>query len=212
VKKVNYLIFLGLAIITGCMLYLIKSGISLRSSTLITPSEMDESMAEVSGAVFSRLFPEFQNRDLLVIGAEHPSPRVMAFINHLKLQSEAYHKNKIEIFDDDHLLGARDRIRSCSKSCWVLTEAQSTSDIAPMPSVMELAGIGEKNRFTLTIFEFDSYDPALIPNCEKQKRLKLSCLKNLAIKEAERKMHNPKKKYFFLKQYNSRDFFLFFQR
>ena len=34
----------------------------------------------------------------------------------------------------------------------------------------------------------------------------------LAIKEAQRRMRDPAKKYFFLKQYKDRDFFLFFKK
>jgi hypothetical protein len=199
-------------LIAGCMIYLFKSGISVRSQTLIRPSELHGDMRPVAQAVFYRLFPEFQDRDVFVIGVDQPSERVKAFIEDLRVESETFHKNKIEVFDDENLLTAKSRLMTCSKDCWVLTETQSTSDIAPMPSVMQLAGIDERNRFTLSIFEFDSYDEKLIPDCEKQKLLTLECLKNLSIKEAQHKMRDKDKKYFFLKQYLERDYFLFLQK
>lgn len=179
---------------------------------LIRPSIMDEKLDEVAQGVFYRLFPEFQNRDLVVIGVEASSERVTDFVHKLKNHVESFHKNQIEIFNEEGLLNSHEKLKNCSHACWIMTEAQSTSDIAPMPSVLELAGLNEKNRFTLTIFEFDSYNEEIIPACEKQKRLTLECLKNLAIKEAGRKMKEKDKKYFFLKQYNSRDYFLFFQK
>ncbi len=169
-------------------------------------------MSEISQAVFYRMFPEFQTRDVFVVGVDQPSPRIQEFIDKLKAHAETYHKNKIEIFDDETLLSAKDKVANCSKTCWVKTETQSTSDIAPMPSVMQLAGLDDKNRFTLSVFEFDSFDESVIPMCEKQKHLTLDCLKHLGIKEAQRKMRDKSKKYFFLKQYNERDFFLFLQK
>jgi len=212
VKKVTHLIVIGCAVIASIMIYLFKSGISVRSQTLIRPSPIEGDMAKVSQAVFLRLFPEFEDRDVFVIGADKPSPGVSEFIAKLELEAEDHYKKKVQVFDDDHLLSSQNEFSSCSKTCWVMTETQSTSDIAPMPSVMQLAGLNEKNRFTLSIFEFDTYDPAVIPKCEKEKRLTLECLKNLAIKEMQHQMRDHSQKYFFLKQYLDRDYFLFIQK
>ena len=198
--------------IAGIMVYLFKSGISVRSQTLIRPSLTDNDMAKVSQAVFLRLFPEFEDRDIFVIGADQPSPAVRDLIAKLQIQAEDYYKKKIQVFDEDHLLPAQSELAKCSKTCWVLTDTQATSDIAPMPSVLQLAGLDDKNRFTLSIFEFDTYDATVIPKCEKEKRLTLDCLKNLAIKEMQHQMRDPREKYFFLKQYLERDYFLFIQK
>lgn len=211
-KKVTGLLILASLVIAGCMIYLLSRGGSLRSAVMIRPSVLHETMDETARGVFARLFPDFQNRQLLVIGVDEPSPRVQEFIAKLKTQSEAFHKNKIITYDDEQLLTAAPVISDCNKNCWVITETQSTSDIAPMPSVLELAGLAEKDRFTISIIEFSDYDQSVIAQCEEQKRLTLDCLKNLAIKEAQRKMKDPAKKYFFMRQYNTRDYFLFFQR
>lgn len=169
-------------------------------------------MADVSQVVFYRLFPEFQDKELLVIGTDKPSDKAKLFIANLKKQVETNNKISIKTYDDTNLLSAQGELQSCKQTCWIFTEARSTSDIAPMPSVLQLAGLEEKKRFTLTIIEFDQQDPLVLQQCEKQKRLTLECLKNLSIKEAQHKMREPNKKYFFLKQYLERDFFLFIQR
>ncbi len=212
-KKVTLLIVLACVVVGVCMVSLVRSGISLRSALLIKPSEWSqENSQEAAQAVFYRLFPAFQSRDLLVVGVDQPTPRVTEFLEHLKANASDFYKKPIKTFDDSQILTAQAELESCAKTCWVFTETQSTSDIAPMPSVLQLAGLDEKNRFTLSIFEFEGYDEKLIPTCEQQKRLTLECLKNLAIKEAQRKMKDPNKKYFFMKQYLERDYFLFIQK
>lgn len=202
-KKIFLLFALCFSIIGGCMVYLMWSGISLRSATLIKPSVVDPGYKKVTEALVYIMFPAMQEMDYAIIGLPENREMGAEVLRSLNEAMTTLLKRPVM---------ASYKTAECGPPCLLMLENQPAHQLEGNPWIDQNMKSAGKKFFTLTIIEFDNYDEAVIPECEKQKRLTFNCLKNLAIKEAQRKMKDPAQQYFFLKKYNHNDYFLFIEK
>lgn len=206
-KVITTILVVAFLIITGAMIFLIKKGVSLRPSTLITPSEISANLQNVSHGVAYRLFPDFQSYDLFVVGVPADNAELQQIARDIKVQAEALLKQPI------HEAASKTDLQNCLKPCWVTATPEEAQELtAGNPYIEQTVLPLNRNYLTLTLTDFTDYDHSIIPQCEDEKRLDFPCLKALSIQEAQRKMKDPKKRYFFLRQYRDHEYFLFIQK
>ncbi|HEX7672826.1 MAG TPA: hypothetical protein VF412_01575 [Bdellovibrio sp.] len=206
-KVITTILVVAFLIITGAMISLIKRGVSLRPSTLITPSEVSANLQNISHGVAYRLFPDFQSYDLFVVGVPADNAELQQIAKDIKAQAEALLKQPI------HEAAGKADLQNCAKPCWVTVTPDEAQELTPGNPYIEQTVLPlNRNYLTLTLTEFTDYDHGIISQCENEKRLDFPCLKALSIQEAQRKMKDPKKRYFFLRQYRDHEHFLFIQK
>lgn len=203
VKKIFALLILAGFIITACMLYLVFSGVSLRPATLIRPSPHQDPSA-TARATAQRLFAEFRSHQLVLASAEGPNGLGAEILDLVQaFAPEISGHPVVERSMSEGLDGC--------EFCWIRTPPTEALDLAPgryLTSTIIPSGLPY---MTLNVLEFSDPHAPVPPDCETLQRLDLRCLKALAIRESVRKMKDPKQRYFFLRKYNHRDFFLFVQ-
>ncbi|MDG0815503.1 hypothetical protein [Bdellovibrio svalbardensis] len=205
-KKIIAMLSLASLIIMGAMIYLVKKGVSLRADTLIKPSEISTNDTNVSHAVAYRLFPDFQSHDMIIVGVPEEDSRLQVLAEQIAIEAEKLLGQPI------HRAADKMHLQDCGKLCWVKVkpeEAQELEKNSYIPSVIQPLG---RTYFTLNLLEFSGYDAEALSACEQEKRLDLKCLVTLSVKQAERKMKDPNKRYFFMKKYEDRGNYLLLQK
>lgn len=205
-KKIIFILSLASLIMVGAMIYLVKEGVSLRAATLIKPSEVSANDTNVSHAVAYRLFPDFQSHDLIVVGVPEEESRLQVLAEQIAIEAEKLLGQPI------HRASDKLNLQACAKLCWVKVkpeEAQELEKNSYIESVIQPLG---RSYFTLNLIEFTDYDHSAVTACEKEKRLDLKCLVALSVKEAQRKMKDQNKRYFFMKKYEDRGNYLLLQK
>lgn len=192
-KKANIIIGLALLLITGCIGFLFFNGIGLRFAKLIKPSIYGK---EAADAVVIRMFPDFSERQILILGVPADQPEAQIFTDHLKDAYTRHFKAEPRIITDV------EKLETCKGPCWLVTrreEAHSLDD--------EREEFRKISKNYLSIFIFDqNAEPS--EECKAKLRLDLNCLRDLSIREASRKMKTPDT-YFFLNKYADNNFFVF---
>lgn len=208
-KKVSWLIGLGLVIIAGCMLYLLRHGVSLRSAPLIQPSAADPDLKNVAVSVAQRLHQPFEEAHYTVIGI---LPETEESGHILRMMADEYEKmfrRPVRLLEKNAAL-TPELLRACESPCWILTGRDEAHALGENTFLTrELAPL-ERNYFTLSFVDFTG-DEAVSEECDRQRRLDFGCLVPVAVREVRRRMKSPLRRYFFLRQYNDRDYFLFLQ-
>lgn len=208
-KKIVLLMTLSFAGIALCMVYLVKSGISLRSAPLISPSVMSDDFHNVSDSVMNRLFPDFQTARYVVLGFLPETPVSKALLERLEAAYEKTFGMKPRIFRDAAAVTVEE-LRSCETSCWIVTEAAKANELTPNELIdTKIKPLG-RAYFTLTWIPF-TQDQTVSDFCLNEKRLTFDCLVPLSVHGAQKKMKDKTKRYFFLRKYNEGDHFLFTQ-
>ncbi len=205
-KKIIFILSLAFLIITGAMAYLIKKGVSLRADTLIKPSEISANDTNVSHAVAYRLFPDFQSHDMIIVGVPENDSRLQVLAEQIAIESEKLLGQPI------HRASDKNKLQDCGKLCWVKVAPEESQELEKNPYIESIIQPLGRSYFTLNLIEFADYDHAVVDSCEQEKRLDLKCLVTLSVKEAQRKMKDSNKRYFFMKKYQDRGNYLLLQK
>lgn len=201
-KKLPFVIIMILIAIVGAvMISLLRSGISLRVATLIKPSEII-STKQVAQAVVVRLYPDLQTKKWMIYQTPPQSALPKELFENIL---EEIKKTPVGEFE------LKTSFEDCGKHCAFLVDSEA------FKSLFEKK-FAEKNNeqqaepeyFRLVIYQFDRTEPFL-EECETMQRLDEKCIRSLSIRDAQRKMKDATKKYFFLKKYNHNDLFLFLE-
>lgn len=195
-------------LIAAVMFFLVKDGISLRSAPVIRPSKMTDDPAHIAKAVAQRLFPDFQSSPILTLGTPPQSPLAQQVSTALISAYEDLYQKKIQLLSSGQPTPTE--VASCESPCWILLSPEETNELEPGLTPERLLSSGGRAWINLTLVPYDrsSEIPA---DCLQEKRLSLRCLIPLSIQEAKRRMRDPDARYFFMRKYNDRDFFLFFE-
>lgn len=198
------------AIATFVMIKVTRDGVSIRSAPIISPSPQGEAGKNISVAVVTRLFPDFQNASYVVVGSPADMTSAEQIINDLKVAYEGQFKKSITLLKDDGQLNL-EKIAQCAIPCWILTsetQAHELSNENPVPQILnKLEGI---QHFSLTLIPFSNV-PETSEECVAEKRLSLHCIIPLSIHQVRKKFKDPAIAYFFMRKYQDRDYFLFIQ-
>ncbi len=212
-KKVMAALALSLLIISACIFYLLRTGISLRPAPLIMPSVMSEDQSHVASAIVHRLFQEFQDSHYVLWGV---LPETEDSVRILNLAVQEYEKTfHLSVnFIRDAETASEEYLRACKKPCWLLISNKKANqlDLKPEAGSFIESHLRPLNLpfFTLTFIPFQK-NTVVTDECNNQKRLSLDCLVSVSVREAIRKMKDPSKRYFFMNKYNEIDYFLFLQ-
>lgn len=205
-KKITALLILAFIIISACMIYLIRSGVSIRSAALIRPSVISTDGRNMSNGLVIRLAQQLKNTHYIVWGFSSDSDL-------FDQAQEEFEKLFPHLKVSRLQLGPQttaEEIRACPAPCWIVTEPEKAHELAGQTPLPHRSEIAEKSYFNLSVIHFSNAEP-VTAECDSQKRLNYACIKTLSVREAQRKMKKPNERYFFLRQYLEKDYFLFVQ-
>jgi hypothetical protein len=203
VKKLIVVLVAAFSLITACMLYLIKEGVSLRLGRVIDPTLMSLGEREIARGIVSRLTPVFQPSKYVVFGIDKEDPQTQALIENLKTEFARDFKVAPKIVDADS-----DFLSTCEAHCWVMTSPGESTHLQKSELIEKLESTGDRY-FTISVLRFDR-DADLPKHCESEKRISIDCITPLAVRESRRKF-KEEAPYFFVRNYNEQDYFLFLE-
>lgn len=208
-KTITTVLTIGFAIITASIIYLIKSGISIRTAPIIKPSIISDDFKNVPNGLFTRLFPDIQQAHYILWGIPKNSTEVQKTLDTLKQRCEKEFKASVNIIDDG-LTASAIELEKCQKPCWVYLPEEKAHALAPNLFIEEKIKPSKKTYFSISWVPF-SREVTVPDSCIREKRLDYECLKVISINEVLRKMPEPKARYFFVRKYLDNDFFLFIE-
>ena len=191
------------------MFYLIRQGISLRTSPIIQPSEISQDSRNIATSLVHRLFQQFQSSHYVVWGVLPKSEKIQKIINYVKTEYEKVFHNSIQLIENAEEVNL-EIIKSCAKPCWLFVSNKNAHQLNHNFFIDKNISSYQKSYFTLTMIPFVR-NQIVAEECNTQKRLSLDCLISVASREVHRKIKNNNKSYFFLRGYNESDFFLFIE-
>lgn len=199
-RRFPFFLIMMVVMITGFMVHLYKSGISLRPATLIKPSEI-HSPGQVAQAVVVRLFPEFQSKKWLIYNPKPSTEFTKIFFLVLLREVKTTPAGEYRVSEDG---------KSCDKHCIFVDETESTHSFYQERFAPLMENETEPT-FRIQMIEFTGTE-VFPPECESMQRLDEKCIHAVSIRSALPKMKDPAKKYFFLKKYNHNQYYLFVSR
>lgn len=209
-KKLFAILGLVAIIITVCMIYLVRKGVSLRSEPLIRPTVISADQRNIASHTVLRIFPELQNVDYILWGVLPESPDNQLLMTHFV---EEYYK---KLLAPPHVIqngleASAEEFEKCARPCWIKMPHNGANELTPNAFVTEKIKPLNRHYITVTVMPFTG-DEVVPEYCDQQKRVTLECITPVSVREIHRKMKDPKQLYFFLRKYNDRDFFLFVQK
>jgi hypothetical protein len=208
-KKLILLVAFGFVVISACLVYLVKSGIALRSAPQIKPSVIAADFHNVPQGLFLRLYPDLQPAYYFLWGVSYDSPEVQKTIFALKDQYEKEFRRPVQILFSGPQL-TPEAVRNCASPCWLILASGQAHELGRNELIETHIKPHLRTYTTLTWIDFDGV--AEVPErCQIQKFLDLECLKLVSVREVQKKMKDPRQRYFFMRKYLDHDFFLFVQ-
>lgn len=207
-KKMITVLFVGFTLITVCLIYLLRSGVSLRTAPLIKPSVIQGDLRVVARAVLLRMSREFQDAHYVNWGILPETEESMRLMRYFKEEHENIFKRPVHSIENAETASINE-LRECPKPCWLMLPETKANELGPNAFVEEKIRPLNEPYFNLTYIPFSPVGD--VPeSCTSQKRLTLECLKLVSIHEAQRKMEKGRR-YFFMRKYIDKDHFLFVQ-
>lgn len=180
----------------------------MRSAPIIRPSEISEDRYNIAHGIIYRLSPEFQDSHYVLWGFLPQSSESQRIFAHFRTEYERVFQHPVHLYENAETASLEDLL-ACEKPCWLLLPQEKAHELTKNNFITEKIQPLGRPFISVTWLPFSKLEE--VPEyCVREKRLTLECLKVLGIHESQRKM-KPGHQYFFLKKYNERDFFLFFQ-
>lgn len=210
-KKIYFILGLALLVITGCMVIIFSRGVSLRTEPIIKPSPLDTKHENIVYGITHRLFPDFQQADYVIWGIDATVYPEEDEIIHL-LQNNYLNKfgKKVSLLKVDTSTTA-DEIKNCLNPCWYIVARDQAHNLSENNLVSSIKSIKGMNTFSITFLEFERDIP--VPEfCENQHRLSFECIMPVSVREARRFLKKLEVRSFFMRRYNTVDYFLFVEK
>lgn len=211
-RVLAFLLALGFLITGLCMFYLLRSGVSLRTAPIISPSPVKEDLKEMTNSLFVRLLPELRPHDYIVWGALPLNDETRKLIHQLMARYEQIYKSSVQLVPDGTNVD-NSFLENCQKPCWILLPSSHAHELTGNDWIQRHPVLPERSYGTISIVYYarPSVKPEVSEECLKEKKLDLECLKQVSLRDAWKKMKDPQERYFFVRQYNQRDLFLFIE-
>lgn len=198
---------MAITIITACMIYLLKKGVSLRLAPVIGPTLISVGPTEMARSIVVRLTPQFQGSHYMILG----------LISENTLQKEVLEEIKKEIHKDfgqvPEVLNSADatleQIQNCQKPCWILVTQAQANELEPNNFIERAIKPTGRRYFNLSFLNF-SRELEVAESCNNEQRVTFDCLVPLAVRESKKKMKSNDQ-YYFVRSYNENDYFVFFE-
>lgn len=208
-KKIGWLIGLALAIISACMIYLVITGVVLRSAPLIKPTLLKPDFSNAGHDVILRLYPDFANSHYVLLGLEPMNEERRAFLAALKSEGEKLLGKSVNIRENASAQ-SREDLASCEFPCWLILPEKNANELRPNPFITEKIVTLGRPYMSVSWIDFQR-DEAVSEVCDHEKRLDLECLGPIGVREVARKLKQSSARYYFMRKYNDRDHFLFIE-
>ena len=174
-KKITALIVFSFFIIAACMVYLVYSGISLRSAALIQPSVISADKQNIASSVMHRLYQEFQGVHYIVWGVLPTTVETQAILADLAEQYKKRFNHSVNLVLDAESFSA-EKLRACPRPCWLLVNNANAHQLQDQSFFTESRILPLQKPFiTFTVIDFNP-DQIVAAECEDQKRLSLHVL------------------------------------
>lgn len=208
-KAIFSILAICFVLITATIVFIIRSGVSIRTAPIIKPSIISPDFNNVFQGISLRLFPDFQQAEFVLWGIPESSLEAQNTLSQLQKKVEAEMGTSISILRNG-LTATQQDIQNCARPCWVLLPEDSAHELTANMWVNENLRPSGSTYFTITWVQFNR--TSTVPEyCTKEKRLDLECLKKVSIQEVSRKIKAPDRRYFFMRKYLDRDYFLFIE-
>ncbi len=195
---------------SAIMIKLTYDGVSIRSAPIISPSPQGDEYKNVASSVVNRLFPDFQTANYVLIGYPTDLKAGSQIVNDLKVGYEKQFQKPVSLLLDDGSLIV-EKISRCQSPCWILTSETKANELSIENKIPQmLTQIPDGKHFHITLIPFQNI-PETSDECIAEKRLSLECLIPLSIHQVRKKFKDANEKYFFMRKYQDRDYFLFIQ-
>lgn len=206
-KKIGWLLGLALVIITGCMIYLVVTGVVLRSAPIIKPSVLAPDLANAGHDVVLRLYPDFSSSHYVLLGLEPQSDETRALLSAMRAEGEKLLGKSVTILEN---AGARSReeLAACAAPCWLLLPRDGANEMRPNSFIAEKIVTLGRPYMSVSWIGFHRGEP-VSETCDREARLDLECLGPIGVREVARKLKDASARYYFMRKYNDRDHFLF---
>lgn len=209
-KRIFAAIILSLIIISACIIYLVRSGISLRAAPIIQPSVMDANGENVAKSLNVRLFQELQNSRFVIWGVSPETAETSRLLSQAAEEYERVFHKPVQFIRDAEGASA-EYLRACGNPCWLTVASSRANQLSTNTFIKDSILTLAEPFFTITIVPFVA--GVQVPeDCEGEKRLSLRCFVPISVRNVRRKMKDPEKRHFFLNKYYENDFFLFIQQ
>jgi len=209
-KTISLLLGFCIVVISACMIYLVRSGISLRSAPLIRPSVMSADRHNVAKGLVTRLFPELQNAHYILWGVLPENEESQKVLSFFAEEYDQTFKTPVHILRNAEA-ASDEELKSCEKPCVLMLERTRANELTANEFIEKRLRPLNRDHINITWVPFTAATEAP-PQCEHEKRLTLDCLVPLSVQEVQKKLKDPQQLYFFLRKYNERDYFLFIQQ
>lgn len=220
-NKVWFALIGAMVLIAAVMMFLVMKGVGLRAAPLIRPSLMDADLQIVASSTVSRLYPELQKTPLIVLGVLPLNERRQLLLKQLtEAFKKTFQKEPGQLDLSTAPAGGEsitDQLAACPRPCWILGPLMEANELAGTTSsnqgLMEVRAALQNSGevyFNLSAIDFDRVVETPV-DCLDEKRLSYRCLAPLVVHDSLRKMKDAVAKYFFLRKYNERDYFLFLE-
>lgn len=203
-KIISWILGLGFLIITACILYVIKSGVSIRTAPMIKPAAVSADFTNVPQSLFLRLFPDLQQSHYILWGVSQNSSEVQKTLSILKDRYELEFKKPVH-FIYDGLAATLSDVEKCPHPCWILFPEEQAHELNANSWQQKNLHPLQRTYFTLTWISYER-NLQVQEHCVAEQRLDLECLKQVSVNEVRRKMPEPRS--FFMRKYMDRDYFL----
>lgn len=207
-KKITVLLALAFLIISACVIYLVRSGVSLRAAPIIRPSIVTSGDHNIPPSLAIRLSPDFQSAHYVLWGAL-PDGRTEKLMNETKNEYEKLSHRGVTLLQDP-LNASPEDFKKCPAPCWMLVPNDQVNEMLENEFLDQKIRPLQSSHISITMVPFKR-DVEIPEVCLDQKRLTPDCLKPLSIHAAHRKMKEKGQRYFFMNKYQDRDFFLFIE-
>lgn len=197
-------------VITACIIYLLKAGVSLHPAPYIKPSAISDDFHNVPKGIFIRLFPDLQKSHYLLWGVTLSTPEEQKTFDLVKDRYEQEFKTTVNLISNPFEVDP-EVVKGCAKPCWIIFPEEQAHELAPNAWVQKNITPLEREYISITWIDFIRGQP--VPeNCLVMKFLDFNCIKTVAVNAVARKMKVKDQRYFFMQKYQDHDFFLFVEK
>ncbi|MEK2689684.1 hypothetical protein [Bdellovibrio sp. GT3] len=209
-KKIFAILGLVFVIITVCMIYLVRKGVSLRSEPLIKPTVISADHRNIASHTVLRLFPDLQTTHYVLWGVLPEANDTQLLMTYFLEEYYKQFQTPAHVIQDGTKATAEE-IAKCEKPCWIKLPHNLANTLTSNEFISGMIEPTQKPYITITVMPFNG-DEEVSDFCNQEQRLTLECVTPVTVREIHRKMKDPTQLYFFLRKYNERDLFLFVQK
>lgn len=197
-------------VITICIFFLVKSGVSLHPAPYIKPAIIAADGHNIPMGIFMRLFPDLQKSHYVLWGFSMKNSEEQKTFDSVKDRYEAESKMTVSVISNPEAVSEQ-VVKDCAQPCWIVFPEEKANELAPNAWILQ--NITPLNAEYVTITWVDFKRGMDVPeNCQHMKYLDFTCIKAVAVNAVDRKIKDKDQRYFFMQKYQDRDHFLFVEK